>query len=869
MKRPPLSILILLLLGVTFILAKQPLTKAVILGTLIVGIGAAIGRLLIGRPPVRRLVARSRGSALTFFVPALFVLAVVAAALATQPRLHATYTPAAFASTHDIDSQRGFFDTEVDAAGNRYVWTQDRATIVFNFHVHKPVTFTFMMRSAAVAGGPPDPVRVTVNGKDAGELRPDPKNAAFQPLTLRITPYDWGGEQTEVKLLPAIFKPQGDTRTLGTMVQSISVDKGETWSAVGRRIWLLWLLPFLGVAACGFSWITRAYRSPPAAYGRVAACLIGAACAAAILALVVRVGFIARDTYLVWTIGSAYLALCFAAGAVMVPIGDAPSPFRRLRARIAASHLIPRAATTIRATMRPPTDDPAPTRAILLRDLLLLFLIALGVRSIWAIVNPPWQAPDEPDHFIYIAHIVEQREIPHPPFSNYPLYPQEMATSWDLTLFGRISSLGVSVDHELPYLPISYDYDAARNYQAPDVERRSYSGARATVYPPLYYLYDAIPYALFKATPILSRLFAVRFGSAILGAASCAFGYLLAYEVRRTRRWGWALGLCMALLPMYAFTTATANNDVAMNLCATALIWLTVRLYRRAEFSPRLGLALGVTSGLALLAKPTVFPIVAVAGIAILVKLIPALRGSWQSARTKLLALGAYVAGAIAVYGPWALFRLHYYGDAGLGAIPLQPLIRSLTGGTAVAAASLPPAAGAAPPPLSASSLAAITLWRYLHIEWGRGRSYFRALLIRDFWGNFGWLDAPMPDRVFTPIIVVYLIGGVGVLTQLVLQPKRRGALLLLLGFVAAQALFLFIGADYYLGYVHTGKELGLQGRYFFPIIAPLFFLILSGWDHLCQENSLVLRFAPLGMAVVQLIGLSTLLMRYYGVAIG
>lgn len=846
------------------------------LGATLVAIGATLGvtlgRSLMGRVKVRRRAARPWPRLFLRGAPILLGALAFGAMLATQPHLRTTYTPGQFAAASDIDSQRGFYASETDAAGNRYVWTQERATLVLNFLTRKPVTVTFTIRSAAVAGGPDTPVPVVINGQGVGELRPDPANPAFQAIAIRLVPPAWGGRQTEIKLLPAPFRPQGESRTLGTMIQRISVDKSEAWSTVSRRMWLVWLMPVIAVLALGCAYATRRSRSPWVAYGPVALFLAGMICGVALLVLVIRVGVVEDDTYLAWTLGSACTAICFGVGAATAPVRslDGRNLLQVMHARIGSYRLIPRIRTMMRGTMRPAPVEVSPTRAVIMRDLLAVFLVALGIRLIWAVVVPPWQAPDEPDHFIYVAHIAEQKEIPHPPYPNYPFYPQEDLRSWQLTLLGRISSLGASLNRELPYLPISYDYDAARGFQAPGADRRSDSGARATPYPPLYYLYGALPYWLFKGAPIVARLFAVRCGSAVLGALSCVFGYLMAYELRRTRRWGGALGFCMALLPMYAFATATVNNDAAMNLCAAAVIWLAVRAYRQTGPPLRLALALGVASGLALLTKPTVAPVVAVAGGIVLVKLLSALRSAFPVVKEKLLACGAYAAGAGAAYGPWLLFRLHYYGNIGFGTLPHIPLLHFLTGSAPVAAASPPSAAaiaGSSSPPQF--SVAAISLWRYLHIMKDKGWIYFHNLLIKGVWGNFGWLDAPLPDRAFVPIVVVYIIGGIGILIQLALQAERRGALFLLIGFLVAQALFLFIGADYSQGYARLGVEIGLQGRYFFPILAPLLFLLLSGWDHLCRENALAPRLAPLGMAVLQLTALATVLFRYYGVKIG
>jgi predicted membrane protein DUF2142 len=869
MKRPTPLILVALLLGTLFRLVEQPLVKAIALCALIVVIGAMVGCLLRRWAPARHLAERLRLRSFGWLILIPVMVVAFGAMLATQPRLHETYTPDQFATASNIDSQRGFHASEVDPAGNRYAWTEDRATLVFDFLVHQPVSFTFMVRSAAVAGGPDTPVQVVINGQPAGELRPDRTNAAFQPITLRLVPYNWGGERTEVKLLPATFKPKGDTRILGTMIQAVSVDKSETWSTVTRWIWLLWMLPILAALALGCIWAARRNRSSLIAYGVFVLCLMGMVGALAILALVVRVGFIEQDTYLTWILSSACIGACFATGATTMLV---LSPTTRGLVQQVHGRIIPIHASVsdgVRRIMTRSAVELPPTRSRIMRDLLLLFFIALGVRWIWAVAIPPWQAPDEPEHYLYISYIVEQGQIPHPPYPAYPGYPQELLTSWNLTLLGKLSSLGASTNHQLPYLPIIYDYSTARNYQAPNLERRSSGGGRAISYPPLYYLFDALPYLLFKSSPILARLYAARCGSAILGALSCVFGYLLAYELRRTRQWGWALGLCMAFLPMYVFMTAVVNNDAALNLAGAALIWLTVRIYRREVFSVPLALGLGVTSGLALLTKQTIAPIVVVGGIVVLIKITPSLRSVWQETRTKLLALVAYGGSVAAVYGPWIFFRLHYFGDFGLGVISLSPFVRFFTGGMPVGAASPPSAdrlSGSFSPQLS---VATISLWRYLEITKDRGWIYFQELLFTNFWGNFGWLDAPLPQRVFIPIVVVYIIGGIGVLIQLGLQRQRRGGLFLLLAFLVAQALFLFIGLDYFDGYVRIGAAIGLQGRYFFPVLAPLLFLLLSGWNHLCKENGLVLRLAPLGMACLQLIGLATILARYYGVTIG
>jgi len=578
-----------------------------------------------------------------------------------------------------------------------------------------------------------------------------------------------------------------------------------------------------------------------------------------------RVGVGARSTFVAAPFVTARLPRSSEVTVVVSPSGRRGSPRLLLRNeggdgpyRISDSLLPP---ASIPAS--PPPAEPPPTHRDVRRDLALIFVVAFGIRLLWAVITPPWQAPDETAHFTYIQHLVEQREIPRRQNTPYPLASVEEVTSRDLTLFRGLTGAGTSQGGTLPYLPITYDYYAARAYQSSGTNRWSQAGGSATPYPPLYYFFGAIPYAVFRDAPILTRLFAIRCVTAILGALSCVFAYLLAYELRRTRRWGWALGLAMALMPMYAFITATVNNDVAMNLCATALIWLIVRAVPREDLSRPLALAVGLTSGMALLTKPAILPVVAIAGIVVYGKLLAGLRLSWNQAREAALNFGTYAISLLALYMPWLLFRARHYGDIGFAAVPVRVLTRFLTE-TPVAASSAHLSVGL--PPFAVSDF---SLWDYLSYEKGLGWRYFHDLFFRTFWGDFGWLDAPLADRFYLPLIAVYALAGVGLLSQIFRQPTRRPILLVLLGIVAAQTIFLFIGVDWFEGFVVRGKGLGLQGRYFFPVLAPLLFLLLSGWDYLWGSRPAGLRIALAGMLALQLIALATMLTRYYGVVIG
>lgn len=863
----PLPLIAMLLVALVLVI-EQPLVRvALLVFALLVGVVVGV------RPLVRRWRggsgARPRATIALWCLLGVIGFAGFGALLATRPTLRTTYAATRLATAPGIAEQRGFYPPDTDTAGNQYVWTRDRATLVFDFLIRKPVTFTLALRSAAIAGGPDAPVIVELNGKNVGTFSPDPKNPQFQTFTLRLVPFDWGGERTEMRLLTQTFVPgRNDTRTLGTMVQSVTVDTTEAWAGVGRRLWLLWAIPACALLAAGLLALSRRLQTRLAGYGALAACALGAGCAALLIALLLRVGVIQRDTYYVWLVTLVFFVASFLTALMTLPLGawGAASALTLTRQRIAASRLrgLPgRVGAWAQAARAPLPEGPEPGRRAIARDLGLLFVLAFGVRLLWVVLVPPWQAPDEPDHYSYVTQLVEQGRVPQTTAPGYPAYSAEVTTSWEYSLFGVISSLGRSEPPQLAALPVQFDYAAARAYEAPRAERRSGGAGRANPHPPLYYLIGAVPYALFRDAPVLTRLFAVRGASAALGALSAVFAYLLAVELRRSRRWGWALGCAMALLPMYVFITATVNNDVGMDAAAAALIWLTVRVWKRRELSPRLALAVGVAAGSALLMKVTVYPIVLIAGIVVLAKTIQAWHASRQHAVRYATALGAFAATTAAFYLPWLLLQYRYTNQIKIITIPLAPLFRWLAGATIAAAAE--------PTNAPAAALAQIkfSLWQYLQYEQGRGWPYFSNVFIRSFWGIFGWLDVPLAPGVYTAITIVVLIGIAGALLQLALQHQWRRSIRLLIGIILTQVVFLFVVIDWYASYANSGQEFGLQGRYFFPALAPALYLLLSGWEYLCGENGVALRLAPLAMALLQVIAVGTMIARYYGVVFG
>lgn len=476
-------------------------------------------------------------------------------------------------------------------------------------------------------------------------------------------------------------------------------------------------------------------------------------------------------------------------------------------------------------------------------DLTLVFLVAFGIRLFWAALIPPWMSPDEPQHFAYIAHIVENGKIPHAdtPDRRYPIHSREYEESCALTLCSSISGLGRGPG-ALRYYPVEHDYQRARSFAAPAEQRKTESGSAATTYPPLYYLLASIPYRLFYSAPILTRALMVRAFGSILGALACVFGYLFAYELRGSKEWGRSIGLSLSLMPMYAFIGASINNDTAMFAATAALCWLLARAWRR-ELSWLDCAGIGLVAGLALLSKHTSAPLVVIAGLAVLLRSCTRPAKLWPIPRSLFIENGAFVAGLMVTEGMWILYRrLHAVPGV---AVAQSGILKRVLGRDAYSWAE------------------------YFRELYGRGTTYADWLFTRTFWGYFGWLEICFSDRLYRIIYVLTIVAGIGLLWRGLRNPDERRLLLALLAAVLFNVVLLFLAADYLLAFAWKGKSFGMQGRYFFTTLAPHIFLFTSGLVWFFRDRDLAVRYVPVLMLLLHGAAVGAMLNAYYGIGIG
>ena len=431
------------------------------------------------------------------------------------------------------------------------------------------------------------------------------------------------------------------------------------------------------------------------------------------------------------------------------------------------------------------------------REVWAIAAIALVGGVGWAAVLPPWQAPDEIEHFEYVQYLSETGDLPGLPGALDRPTALPYSTEHQ---YAMEQSFTNSVRHNAQAKP-PWEDSAFDRWDA--LQKRTNASASdgggistASPYPPPYYGLATVGYKVFEGGTIFDRVFGTRLLAALLGALTVLCVWLFARELfGRPGILPNTAALSVALLPQFQFISGITNNDSLLILMGSLELYLIARVIRRGV-TPQAAVAMGAVLALGYLTKPT------------MVAFAP----------------------AVAVVLAWPLLR-----ERRLAA--LRPALTGFAGFLAVWVAwgVIAALAGRELWPTEASGAQAFVLSDFLNYFWhfylpsppGVVDRYFADRLplytvwMHSFFASFGWNDTLFPERVYEVITGVCIAIGVFLV---VAAWRERAALRRSLGIVAAGAvttvvLLVFVHLAFYL--YHSGFP-GEQGRYLLPL-APLF----------------------------------------------
>ncbi len=433
-------------------------------------------------------------------------------------------------------------------------------------------------------------------------------------------------------------------------------------------------------------------------------------------------------------------------------------------------------------------------RYYLRRPRFALALVVAGyliAATIFAVVTPDWQNPDEPAHYNNIAHIAEGRGLP---VLRYGDYDQDYLSA---LVSGRFPP-------HLSIAPLRYEA-----YQ-----------------PPLYYLAAAPIFLLSGGDLLILRLFDV-----LLGAISLILLYACVETVFPTKTLLTVGAVAFtAFLPMHVAMSASVNNDGLAELLLlaamlTLLRWMKRRFHQASksevEVSPaewKTLILLGILLGLGMATKIYAYlAMPLVAGMVLFtVWLSPSVHLDQPSARPTKRSFVQGLKAALGVVVPALLL-----------ATPLWIRNAALYGPTDLLGLQMHDAVVVGQP-TTAEWIDREGLLAYIE----RGLDF----TFRSFWGVFGWMGVFMDARVYMLLLVftgALMLGLLWALVRFICgrpEADMDRYQFWVLGFFAMMIVAVLAG---FIGY--NLKFVQHQGRYLFWGLLPISTFVALAWRELMQ----------------------------------
>jgi 4-amino-4-deoxy-L-arabinose transferase-like glycosyltransferase len=425
---------------------------------------------------------------------------------------------------------------------------------------------------------------------------------------------------------------------------------------------------------------------------------------------------------------------------------------------------------------------------------LVCALVACLNAVCWSLVSPPFEVPDEPDHFAYVKQLAETASLPT---SSGGLGQEEIAA---LTALHEFNIRQQPQTHTIASQ--SEQEGLERQLAATVREQGSSAAGLATSEPPLYYALEAIPYSIAENGTVLERLALMRLTSALFAAVTALFAFLFLREALPGAPWAWTVGgLAVALAPLLGQMSGAVSPDAMLFAVSAAIFYCLARAFRRG-LSARTTVAVAALTLVGLLTKVNFIGVVPGVLLGVLVLVIRAARVSRRAAWRLLgLALALGLGCALAYAGVNILF-----GRAALG----------------VAAAAGTAAHGSLPAELN-------YIWQlYLPRLPGTVNDFPDVFTTRQLWfdgyvGLYGWLDAPFPgwlyDAALIPAAAIALLCARALCQRRGVLRRRAGELAVYAAI--ALGLLVVIGAASYTAFPGTDAEYA-QTRYLLPLLPLL-----------------------------------------------
>ncbi len=415
----------------------------------------------------------------------------------------------------------------------------------------------------------------------------------------------------------------------------------------------------------------------------------------------------------------------------------------------------------------------------------------------WSLITPPFQVPDEPDHFAYVQQLADTGSLPVP--KARPHSKEEEVALKDLHFVDVRQRPGPGVTLRSQAQQRNLE-KGLRAFSA-GAPRAQHSAGLAGSEPPLYYAIEAIPYKLGSGGTLLDRLALMRLVSALMAGVTALFAFLFLRETLPAFPWSWIVGgLGVALFPLIGFMSGAVTPEAMLYAVSAALFYLLARAFRRG-LTPRLATAIGLLLAVGLLTKLNFIGLMPGTGLGLVLLAIRAARRSRAEALRALL-----LAAGIAVTPVLAFIMINLLSNRAAFGVVTAASRQTLRHGGIVSELSY--------------------IWQfYLPRLPGMRHDFVGLFTTRRLWFNglvglYGWLDTSFPawvyDLALLPAGAIALLAAKTLLgVRSALRARIAEPLVYL---VMAAGLMGLVGAD---GFLEFPREVGnyAHPRYLMPLV--------------------------------------------------
>ncbi len=274
--------------------------------------------------------------------------------------------------------------------------------------------------------------------------------------------------------------------------------------------------------------------------------------------------------------------------------------------------------------------------------LLIVLGIYLLLVTLFSWMTPPFEGPDEPQHYAYIEWLVEHNDFPPQGRASWDTPVQQESSQPPLYyLLASIPARLVGVTNpRAEYRPNPHPF-LGFPLLYPDNDNRA-----------IHYPQDASPLAGGWLALYLSRGVTASFGVLLIVSV-----YGLARQaVPGQRQVAWLSAFLVATIPQVIYLSGLVSNDIPVAATSTMLLWMVAALIRKGD-SKWLAVGIGIAAGLSVLLKASALLMAIPVGLALLWLGFSRQQAWLKIARsTFLVAIGALLTAGWWYVRSWIMF---------------------------------------------------------------------------------------------------------------------------------------------------------------------------------------------------------------------